>query len=451
MRITRKGSVTIMLALSMLMFLMFCLTLVEGTRVYYLRVKAEQAMELAAFSVLSEYQQELFDYYGVFFLDLDYEQGAEHIAVLEQRVSEYLEKNAGELTTERLIAKNFRRGTDCGGIPFFRQAIEQIKVKSGYKFAEELLGDVGNLTNADVDLSEILNESANAAEGLLGEYTDQEGIPQFQISLPRISFPTIDALTEAVIGNTEDLSDKVINLDERILRRDLKKGIGIKANTTLADMQLFHTYLFTYLDYYNSEHMGILNDALKYQVEYVISGKESDRKNLEDIMWRIFLSRAGGNYLFYHQDAEKMAKAEAEAITLVGVTGNAVLINLVREIFLISQAIQDGISETKQVFAGGEVPLYQNGVFSGVKLGYQEYLVIFLNTTKEMTKIYRCMDIVEMEVRKKSDCESFCFDHCTDFFEIDWSYQFQSLFKEIPFLNSKIYENAIARKIFYEM
>ena len=188
MRITRKGSVTIMLALSMLMFLMFCLTLVEGTRVYYLRVKAEQAMELAAFSVLSEYQQELFDYYGVFFLDLDYEQGEEHIAVLEQRASEYLEKNAGELTTERLIAKNFRRGTDCGGIPFFRQAIEQIKVKSGYKFAEELLGDVGNLTNADVDLSEILNESANAAEGLLGEYTDQEGIPQFQISLPRISF-----------------------------------------------------------------------------------------------------------------------------------------------------------------------------------------------------------------------------------------------------------------------
>ena len=84
MRMMRKGSVTIMLALSMLMFLTFCLTLVEGVRVYYLRVKAEQAMELAAFSVLSEYQQELFDYYGVFFLDLDYEQGAEHIAVLEQ-------------------------------------------------------------------------------------------------------------------------------------------------------------------------------------------------------------------------------------------------------------------------------------------------------------------------------------------------------------------------------
>ena len=451
MRMMSKGSVTIMLALSMMLFLMFCLTLVEGTRIYYLRVKAEQAMELAAFSVLSEYQQELFDYYGVFFLDLDYEQGAEHSAVLEQRLSEYLEKNAGELTTERLVAKNFRRGTDSGGIPFFRQAVEQMKVKRGYKFAEELLGDVGNLISDNVDLNGILNESVNAAEGIFREYTDHDGILKFQISLPSISFPTIDALTEAVLGNTEDLSDKTIDLNERILQRSLKKGIGIKENTTLADMQLFHTYLFTYLDYYNSENEGILNETLEYQVEYVISGKDSDRKNLEDIMWRIFVSRAGGNYLFYHQDAEKMAKAESEAIALVGVTGNAVLINLVREIFLISKAIQDGISETKQVFAGGEVPLYQEGVFSGVKLGYQEYLVIFLNTTKEITKIYRCMDIVEMEVRKKSDCESFCFDHCTDFFEIDWSYQFQSLFKAIPFLNNEIYENAIARKIFYEM
>ena len=451
MRMMRKGSVTIMLALSMLMFLTFCLTLVEGVRVYYLRVKTEQAMELAGFSVLSEYQQELFDYYGIFFLDLDYEQGEEHIAVLEQRTQEYLEKNAQELTTIGLSAGKFRRGTDSGGIPFLEQAVEQMKVKNGYKFAEELLGDVGNLTGADVDLNEILNESANAAEGILGEYTDQDGIPKFQISLPSISFPTIDALTEAVLGNTEDISDKTINLDERILQRSLKQGVGTKEKITLADMQWFHTYLFAYLDYYNSEHMDVLDEALKYQVEYIISGKESDTKNLEDIMWRIFLSRAGGNYLFYHQDVEKMAQAESEAIALVGITGNVVLINLVREILLISQAIQDGISETKLVFAGGEVPLYQNGVFSGVKLGYQEYLFLFLNMTEETTKIYRCMDIVEMEVRAKSGYGRFCLDHCTDSFEIWWSYRFDSLFEAIPFLRGRIYENEITRNMFYEM
>lgn len=362
MRLAKRGSLTITLALSMIAFFTFCLTLIEGVRVYYLRTKAEQAMELAAFSVLSEYQQELFEHYGVFFLDLDYEQGKEQIAVLEQRAQEYLEKNAGELTTVKLTAGDFRRGTDSEGGPFFRQGVELIKTKSGYHFRGELVDNAGNFTD-DVDLGGLLNDNINAVEGILSEYVDQEGLPMFQISLPSVSFPTIEALTEAVFGDTEDLSDKTIELSERIQKRQLKKGVGIHEEASLVDMQLFHTYLFKYCSYYNSENAHVLKEALEYQLEYIISGKESDKKNLENIMWKIFLSRAGGNYLFYHQDAEKIAKAETEAVALVGITGNAVLINLVREILLISQAIEEGISETRQVFAGNKVPLYQNGVF----------------------------------------------------------------------------------------
>ena len=56
----KKGSLTIFMALLMLGFLILCLVLVEGTRIYFSRVEAVQAMELTEFSVLSEYQQELF-------------------------------------------------------------------------------------------------------------------------------------------------------------------------------------------------------------------------------------------------------------------------------------------------------------------------------------------------------------------------------------------------------
>ena len=89
----RKGSLTIFLALAMLTFLTFSLALVEGTRNYYFRVEGEQAMELAEFSILSEYQQELFDNYHLFFLDLDYEQGEESVGILEQQAKKYLTKN----------------------------------------------------------------------------------------------------------------------------------------------------------------------------------------------------------------------------------------------------------------------------------------------------------------------------------------------------------------------
>ena len=118
-------------------------------------------------------------------------------------------------------------------------------------------------------------------------------------------------------------------------------------------------------------------------------------------MWRIFLLRTGGNYLFYHQDAEKIAEATAEAVAIAGIAGNAALIKAVEEIILISKAIEQSVRETKTIFEGEKVPLYTGGVFSGVQMGYEEYLYLFLNTTKTEEKIYRCMDIVELEIRKE--------------------------------------------------
>lgn len=448
---SKRGSLTIFLALTMMVFLTFCVVLAEGTRIYFLRVKALQAMELAEFSVLSEYQYELFSNYGVFFLDLDYEQGSEHTAVLEERGKTYFLKNAEEIMTVNLASEKFRRATDSGGLPFFRQAVEQMKRKTGYKLFEELSGNVGNLTEENIDLGGILEESEGAAESILGEYVDEKGVPLFQISLPKISFPSIGALTEAVFGSGSGLSEKSVDLGERISGRVLSEGVGIRDSVGFAQMQLFHGYLFEHCNYYGAEKPEMWKEALEYQLEYIIFGEASDIENLENMMWRIFLLRAAGNYLFYHQDAERLGKAEAEAMALVGITGDAVLISLVREIFLISQAIEEGIQETKRVFAGEKVPFYQDGIFSGIEMGYEEYLYLLLNTTHKTEKIYRCMDIVELEVRKKSGYEGFRLDHCTDCFAFEWTYQFESLFRDIPLMDGGVYENTITRKIYYEM
>ena len=175
MRTYVKGSVTIMLALSMFGFLMLCLVLVEGTRIYYIRTKTMQAMELAEFSVLSEYQRELFDQYGVFFLDLDYEQGEEQRAVLEQRAEKYLSNNAEEVRTKSLRASTFRRATDDGGIVFFMQAVELMKVKSGYEFLGDRFQSLEGITIDNVNLQGILNTSASKAWQILSELNEAAG------------------------------------------------------------------------------------------------------------------------------------------------------------------------------------------------------------------------------------------------------------------------------------
>ncbi len=451
MTASKKGSLTILLALTSLLFLTFCLVLAEGTRNFFLKAQAAQAMELAQFSVLSEYQQELLEHYGLFFLDLDYEKGAEHTGVLEQRAKDYFHRNAEEIMVTGLEAGNFRRASDSGGMPFFYQAVEQMKVESGYKIFEGLFENLGDFEKETVDLGGILEESENAAEGILGEYVDEEGLPLFEIVIPKISFPSIGALTEAVFGSESGLSEKTVNSEDRISVRDLSRGIGMKKEISFADLQLFHGYLFRHCNYYGAQKPNVWKESLEYQLEYIISGEAGDKENLENIMWRIFLLRTAGNYLFYHQDGEKLGKAEAEAAALVGITGNAALISLVKEIILISQAIEDGISETKRVFAGEKVPVYQQGIFSGIEIGYEEYLYLFLCTAENTGKIYRMMDIAELEIREKSGYQGFRLDHCTDSFDLRCTYRFESLFRQIPLMDGGTYENVVHRKVCYEM
>lgn len=450
MRKRQKGSLTIFLALTSLMFLTFFLVLIEGSRNYQIRAEAEQAMELAQFSVLSEYQKELFEHYGVFFLDLDYEQGAEYQAVLENRAENYLTRNAEETQTQSVTAGKFRRATDGQGSAFFSQAVELMKVKSGYKLFEELLEQVGGRTEETVDLETLIEEQKSAAEGNLGDETDEEGEEHVQISLPSVSFPSVGALREAVLGSDAGLSRKSIDLSERLMTRELERGAGSTETAGFADMQLFHSYLFKYYPHYGTETDSQWTECLQYQMEYIIAGKSSDFENLENIMWRIFLLRASGNYLFFHQDAAKMQSAQAQATAIAGITGNAALINAVRELILLAQAVEEGISETKRVFAGEKVPLYEQGIFAGTRFGYEEYLGLFLNTTGQKEKVYRCMDIAELEVREKCGYAKLRLDHCVDQFELKWSYQFDSLFFGIPFLDGNTYETTITRKVYYE-
>ena len=436
----KQGSLTVFLCWIMIFFLSFCLVLVEGSRLYYLRARAALAMELAEFSILSEYQYELFCHYGVFFLDLDYEQGTQRTDVLKQRFNAYLIKNAPEIFNVSFRTGNYRRATDQEGLPFFCQAVELMKVKSGYHFIENLTAGMGTGFQEDVDLGKIIEENSSEVQSLLGNYVDEEGLPLFRISLPNVSFPSINALKEAVFGSETALSDKTINPEERILKRTLQQGNGRKAESSLMDIQWFHGYLFEYFSCYGSKNSKALKSSLEYQLEYVICGEESDQKNLENIMWRIFMLRAVGNYLKFHQEPERIARAQAEAAALAGITGNAAIVNLVRELLLVAQAIEEGMQDTRKIFAGEKIE----------GIGYEQYLYLFLNTTNRKQKIYRSMDVIEMEVRQKSGYEKFCMDHCVDGFEGEWTWRTQSLFQKIPLTDGDFYENTVERLFYYE-
>lgn len=440
-----KGSMTITLALMAMTFLTLCLVLTEGVRIYYLRVKAAQALELSEFSVLSEYQKELWEHYGLFFLDLCYEQEEERQDILNGRMLFYLEKNIPELQESCLRIDGFRRATDKEGAPFAAQAVKHMKKRSGADLLEGMFKEDQAMEN-NTDLEELLAEDQKTAEELLAEMVDEEGKPLFTLALPEVSFPSMESLSTAVFGDTTFLSQKEIKLEERICRRSLKKGDGDVSSLSLLDMQFFYSYLMRYLNDYIEDDPHIWKENLEYQIEYVIAGKGNDRENLENIMWRIFLIRAVGDYLFFHQDARRIAQAQAQAAAIAGVTGNAALVSVVQEVLLIAQAIDEGVEETRKLFNGEKVPLYENGISAGLEIGYEEYLWLFLNLTKSSECICRAMDVIELEIRSHAGYSNFGLDHCVDAFGVEWSYEYQGIFS-----GREAYRTAILRKMQYEI
>lgn len=408
-------------------------------------------MDLSEFSVLSEYQKELLEHYGLFFLDLDYETGKERQDLLNARIADYLEKNIPEVTMEAVDSRKFHRATDDAGTPFAEQAVKCVKMEYGLDLIGEQLKNVDLSAEENLDLEELLEEKEGAANGILHSLTDDSGNLQFDIALPEISFPTIHSLTAAVFGETDALSRKSVPKEERILYRTLEKGVGNDQSLSFADMQFFYRYLFEHLNYYGKGEEAVWKDSLEYQMEYIIAGKSEDMENLENVMWRIFLLRASGNYLLIHQDLEEVAKAEAKAVALAGVTANPPLISLVKELFLISKAIDEGITDTRKIFAGEKVPLYEQGIASGVQMGYEEYLWMFLNTVGRRNCIFRAMDVIELEIRKKAEYENFRWDHCVDSFEVEWSYRYEGILRNLPTAEEGIYERKITRKMGYEI
>lgn len=81
-----RGSVTVFVSLMLAVLLFFFQAGLQSARSAFLRSQAEEALELAEYSVLSEYHRELWERYGMFYLDLGYGGPGEDTGYLKQRL-----------------------------------------------------------------------------------------------------------------------------------------------------------------------------------------------------------------------------------------------------------------------------------------------------------------------------------------------------------------------------
>ena len=87
----KRGQVTIYFTLIFTLILSMFLSAFEAARGSHLKIRMENAVQTAIHSAFGEYHKELFERYGLLFIDTSYMSSVPDYHKLEGRLEEYLE------------------------------------------------------------------------------------------------------------------------------------------------------------------------------------------------------------------------------------------------------------------------------------------------------------------------------------------------------------------------
>ena len=169
-----------------------------------------------------------------------------------------------------------------------------------------------------------------------------------------------------------------------------------------------------------------------YDLEYILGDSGSDQENLAGAMEKLLLLREGMNFIYLLSDQQKSEEAQLLAMAVSGVFGLTPLAGLVKLMILAAWAFAESVLDVRMLARGGKVPFLKSGddwktsleqapamVMGGLAeaetnqkisgefdgdgekgMGYHDYLRLLLCLTSRQKKVYRCMDMVQWNIRR---------------------------------------------------
>lgn len=457
----RCGYLTVYLSLSLTLILSLILTLAEGARINTMRMEAECAADIGMNSVLAEFHRELLEQYDLLFVDTSYGTASPSVNKTAEHLRYYMQKNftVGErepvnardwlsLAVENSMIPEYSIASDEGGEVMKRQALAYMKAST----PEGMLAGIGEGIAGDISLLEGLGlhtrDIESERKGIQAQIDsialpkkDGEDGEQVEIELDnpadKVNSARTSTILTLILKDTSSLSGTAVNIDNYISHRARNKGTGLpperRRSEGIADRLLFDSYLFEKCGRYGKE---LDKSLLKYQVEYILCGKESDADNLEKVAKRLLAWREAANVIYILSDSAKCAEARALALTLTAVLQVPALTEPVKYSMLFAWAYIESLYDVRSLLNGGKVPIIKTAAdwqtdigcisdFSGTipenektqrGLDYGDYLRIMLFLENDTTKNLRAMDIMEMDIRMTIGNRHFRMDACFDSF-----------------------------------
>lgn len=457
---------TVGLSLCLAVLLSLCLTLIDGVRRNGSRLEIECITDIGMQSIMAEYHRELMRQYNIFAIDSSYGTDLCAKANTEAHLRKYLSKNldAGEdllsnLLYRDLLGLNLEDVeltkvsilTDHDGAVFRDRAVEAIKADVGLGLFAELQGwmqvvEVNGLEEGKEEaekeaLDQQIDQWISEYDGTEVETEDGE-VETVELDNPTDGLEARKRLgiLKLVLENEEALSASMINTDEligaRMERMQINSGNAEFEEPgdaeKLAEKFIFQEYLLRYMGRYGKEQE---EDALKYQIEYLIAGGNSDVDNLRSVANRLCVLREAANAMYLLSNEVKRAEIKAAAGLVCTLIMLPELTPLLEGAILLGWAYAESVYDVKSLLAGGKVPLLKDdnswhyslsaaldgdlgdSSREGEGLGYQDYLRIFMMFTDTDVITARAMDMVEADIRRTPGNSDFRMDGCYEMVE----------------------------------
>ena len=451
---------TVYLALTLGVMVSLFLVLMEGARFNTIQLEAVCISDACMDSVMAEYHRELFRRYNLLAIDFSYGTKTASKRNLEGRLAWYLDLNLDhppQNTGEKLVKSRFRDLlgmhlesadlteysllTDENGSVFRKKAVEAIKDDYGAIAVQEVLDWMNTVQEYHLDTRDVEAEKRAVDEQIAawqGKKVTQDGKENAILEFDNPTVVMENHRKTGILWQTmgdKPLSGRRLNTADLIYQRikDGKQNQGNLAsneqNTVedAAEKVLFVEWLRAYLGCYGAPKEG---SALEYELEYVLSGEDTDAWNLRNVLYRLLALREASNATYLFSDETKREEAKLVALALSTILGVPELEELFSTTILLGWAYAESMYDLSILMDDGRVPLMKTeetwhyglssflddlwGMGDASKgkegLSYQDYLRILLFLADETEMTCRAMDIVESNIRLTPGNQSFRLD-----------------------------------------
>ncbi len=230
-----------------------------------------------------------------------------------------------------------------------------------------------------------------------------------------------------------------------------------KENRTVIENVLIAEYIARYFSEFTDDTDG----PVRYEMEYICAGLDTDRKNLASAAGDVFVIREGMNYLSIVRDGNKRSQARhlAEEIVIGASAGTlTALVPVVECLIIAVWAGAESVVDCRALLDGRKVSLIKSssewkldvhsilswgenrkleGSDSGDDKGldYENYLKFIILLLFGEDRNFRMMDIMQINVWLKDD--GFLIKDCVYGLDMEVTGYVQHLFTAIPVISSE--------------